>query len=194
MQRLWLGDALDFWKSTFIDVLRASSSESRAVKVVPMFTDTGWTTAELDTYVSILGVAPGSTLTTAQVTKTNREHYFAPCTRLSDDVFVDPDTGIATAKPTPSHVAPAEIFQMLSDDNVVATYQHRPQRVAAGWLARYVQLVADTRARTVGYESGQVGMVFATMSPVREAALRQSLVRRLGAVAIARGTIPGRVL
>jgi hypothetical protein len=83
---------------------------------------------------------------------------------------------------------------MLSDDNIVAVYQHRPQRVGAGWLARYAQLLTATGAATRGYQSAQVGMLFATRSLLRGTDVGRSLACRLGAVAGARGTIPGRVL
>jgi hypothetical protein len=49
MRRLWLGDALDFWKGSFLDVLRASSTPPRTVRILPMFTDAGWSTADVDT-------------------------------------------------------------------------------------------------------------------------------------------------
>jgi hypothetical protein len=194
MQRLWLGDALDFWKGTFLAVLRASSTPPLPLKVLPMFTDAGWTPAEVDTYAAILGVPTSALLSTSQLNQPARSNYFAGYVRLREDVFVDPDTGIATGRPKPSHVTPGEIVGMLSGDNVVAVYQHRPQRVAAGWLVKYAQLLTAAGAVTIGYEAGQVGMLFNTRSPARETGIRRSLTLRLGAVAVVRGDIPGRVL
>ncbi len=83
---------------------------------------------------------------------------------------------------------------MLSEDNVVAVYQHRPRGVAAAWLSRYTKLLAATGAMTIGYESAQVGMLFATKSTLREAGVRSALALRLGVVAVARGALPGRLM
>jgi hypothetical protein len=44
------------------------------------------------------------------------------------------------------------------------------------------------------YESAQVGMIFATTSLTREAAARQSLSDRLGAVAATRDAVPGHIV
>ena len=195
MQRIWLGDALDFWKGTFVQVLRASSSSSNQIHVLPMFTDAGWTQPEIESYSGFLGVPSSALLTTAQITNAGRRAYFASVVQqIAGDVFVDPDTGVATAKPEPAHVTAAEVHALLTDTNVAAIYQHRPQRTAAPWLARYAQLVATAGARVVGYESAQVGMLFATKSATREAAVRQALTVRLGAVAAARGSIAGRLI
>ncbi len=51
-------------------------------------------------------------------------------------------------------------------------------------------LVSATGARAIGYESVQVGIVFATKSSVRENALHQALQDRLGAVANPREALP----
>ncbi|MBI2894411.1 MAG: hypothetical protein HYY06_12740 [Deltaproteobacteria bacterium] len=83
---------------------------------------------------------------------------------------------------------------MLSEDNAVAVYQHRPQRVTSPWLARYAQLLAAAGARVTGYESAQAGMLFATRSEARAGAIRTALTSRLGAVAAERTGLPGRVL
>lgn len=195
MRRALLGDALDFWKGTFLVVLRSLSDAPRSVRVLPMFSDAGWTTQEIDCYANILGVAPAAILSTAQLTRPTRKSYFSVCVHLDEDVFVDPDIGVATATPKLSHVTPFEVRAMLSVDNVVAVYQHRPRGVGGRWLPRYAQLVSrHTGAATIGYESAQAGMLFVTRSPEREAAVRRSLAQRLGAVAVARGDIPGRVL
>jgi hypothetical protein len=194
VQRRWLGDALDFWKGAFVGILRASSTPLWAVKVLPMFTDAGWTIAEIETYAAILGVPVDALVSTSQLTKGNRSSYLTAVRDLSADVLVDPDTGISTDnKPKPSHVTASEVFAMLTRDNVVVVYQHRPRWSTAGWLARYAQLLTATGAVAVSYESAQVGMLFATRSTVREAGVRQVLADRLSAAAVVRGTIPARV-
>ena len=42
MRLEWLGDALDFWKGAFLDVVRKSVVPTRPLKVLPMFTDCDW--------------------------------------------------------------------------------------------------------------------------------------------------------
>lgn len=194
MQRIWLGDALDFWKGALLQVLQVSAPAERTVRVLPMFTDPGWTTAEMDIYAQLLGVDAEALLSTSQLTKTTRSAYFAPHNGLMDDAFVDADTGIATGKPEVSHVTAAEVVEMLSGANVVAVYQHRPQRVSAPWLAPYANRLTAEGARVTGYEAAEVGMLFATRSPSRDADVRRALSAKLGPAAGARGAISGRVV
>jgi hypothetical protein len=193
VRRVWLGDALDFWKGAMLRVLHESAPPVPGVLVVPMFTDSGWSAAEIETYARILDVPAASLLSTAQLTKATRTGYFNSCAGRQEDLFLDPDTGVSLGKAGTSHVTPDEIHALLTADNVVAVYQHRPQRAPAGWLGCYVAVVRGAGALTVSYQSAQVAMIFATKSPERETALRQALSRRLGAVAAARGTIPGRL-
>lgn len=194
MRRLWLGDALDFWKGSFLHVLRSSSPSPMGLQVVPMFTDSGWTSGELDTYARFLGVSRTALLLTTQFTNPGRASYFTACRgQVTGDTFVDPDNGVAPGRPQPAHIAPAEIAALLTDSNVVAVYQHRPQRVATPWLGRYTSLVSGTGVTTMGYESAQVGMIFATKSKERETTLRRALANHLGAVASPRVDFPSRL-
>ncbi|MGK3964067.1 hypothetical protein WMF38_07790 [Sorangium sp. So ce118] len=195
MQRRWLGDALDFWKGSFLDVLRSCSPSPLDLRVLPMFTGSGWNAAEIDTYARILGVSATALLVTAQLTKAGRAGYFARCSRqITGDVFIDPDIGIETSRPGPAYVSVDEVIALLAQDNVVAVYQHRPRRGRAPWLVKYVALVSAKGAITIGYESAQVGMLFVTRSSARGVALRLALSTRLGAVASARGALPGRMI
>ena len=60
----------------------------------------------------------------------DRNGYFGEIEHPGD-LFLDPDTGIATGKVSAQHVAPAEIAALLkSTDRLLAIYQHvRAQRV-----------------------------------------------------------------
>jgi len=69
-------------------------------------------------------------LSTAQFTTSTHSGYFSAHGDLRKDLFLDPDTGVATARPGPEHVTPTEIFALLTGENVVATYQHRPSASA----------------------------------------------------------------
>ncbi|OIP38098.1 MAG: hypothetical protein AUK47_12635 [Deltaproteobacteria bacterium CG2_30_63_29] len=70
MQRLWRSDALDFWKNLFLQTLLQSP------KVLPLFSDAGWTVAEIETYANILGL-----------TKPTRSSDFSAYAKLGGDVL-----------------------------------------------------------------------------------------------------------
>jgi hypothetical protein len=195
MRREWLGDALDFWKGAILDVLRQSSPSSLELQVLPMFTDPGWTAPEIKTYAAIIGVAASGILTSACLTVGGRKRYFESVRQhVRGDLFIDPDTGLALGKPKVTHVTCAEATALQTSDNVVAIYQHRPQRVSTPWLATFKAVLVATGCATIGYESKQVGMLFMTKSIRREEALRQALEKRLGPTARPRGGIAGRLI
>ena len=58
MNLKYLGDALDFWKAAFLEILRRSHRGRQAVKIVPMFTDDCWRPNARSTYVRLLGAKP----------------------------------------------------------------------------------------------------------------------------------------
>jgi ketosteroid isomerase-like protein len=193
MQRLWLGDAFDFWKGALLAVLRESATPARPLKVLPMLTDGDWSAADLATYASLLGVSVPDLLTTSTLTPANRTSYFAAWEGLGDDVFLDPDTGVKTYKVTPAYVHPDTIWRLLSDHNTAAVYQHRG-RARVGWLADTVRTLRGTGAAATGYEAGAVGMVFVTRSQARDKDLRAALSRRFGIDATAQAAIARRLL
>jgi hypothetical protein len=197
VNRQYLGDALDFWKGTMLALLRRSCVPARAVKILPMLTDgADWAAAEVETYATLLGAAREDIGSLRQfVTAAERRVYFALHVESADDLFLDPDTGVACGRPGRKHVTAEDVHSLLSRSNVVAIYQHRPQRSpASGWLARYRHLLLTDCVLVTGYESAQVGMLFATRSAARDRRLRQVLATRLGAVATVRGTFSPRLL
>jgi hypothetical protein len=198
MQRCYLGDALDFWKSTALDWLRRSRRGSSSLKVLPMFSDAGWREKELALYAELLGADRRHLLSTERVPERTRDRvtYFGPFVgRNMGDVFVDPDSGVSPSAPSARHISPKEVAALSTGDNVVAIYQHRPRgEAASGWLNRYRRLLATADARVIGYESAQVGMLFTTQSPRRHRDLRSYLASRLGVVARARGNLSARLI
>lgn len=196
MQRRYLGDALDFWKGCFLDVLRSTAPQGHDLQVLPMFTDKEWSNDERALYARLLHALPHALMTHAQLVKDGRNRYFSALSRPeASDVFIDPDTGIATASPKPAHVTVDEVTSFLTATNVVAVYQHRPRRASPPWLGRYRELVVVKQGTfALGYESAQVGMIFVTRAHDRAVRLTQALRRELTLVADERDLLPGRLL
>ena len=91
----------------------------------------------------------------------NYRNYFAEI-QHPGDLFLDPDTGIATGTPSARHVAPSEIETLLTGTNrLVAVYQHvRAQRVPDRVDAVCAAVAATApKVHWCSYESGTVAMV-----------------------------------
>jgi hypothetical protein len=164
-----------------------------------MFTNgKDWSNAELKTYAGLLGVSAQNVLLKVfHLTKKRRASYFESDGDNGNDIFVDPDIGIApaTGKPDMTHVSRQELQGLVRGNNVVAVYQHRPQSSkSVGWLCGYMRSVRKINFKIVGYEAAQVGMIFITQSHDRNRRLLALLAKRLGVTAKRSGLFPGRLV
>ncbi len=161
----FLGDAFDHWKGSLFESLHGAGI-IRGFSVDPMTTDSGqWEQEDVALYARLLRIQRSQLIQHTVSLADDREVYFAEI-RHSGDLFLDPDTGVATSavrKPE-RYVTPAEIGQLLNAQSgrLVIVYQHvRAQHVAAR-----VDSVLNTIGKEVGaiswssYESGTVAILF----------------------------------
>ena len=176
----FLGDALDHWKGSLFESLQAKRV-LREFAVDPMATDLPrWKPEDFSLYARLLRIEPCGILKHS-IPLSVREAYFGEI-RHSGDIFLDPDTGVATGKCSAKHISPAEIAKLLRTDRLVAVYQHvRAQRVADRVDA--VCAAVQNKVPNVywcSYESGTVAMIFLAFSQERVAEVRNHFVEWLG--------------
>jgi hypothetical protein len=121
---------------------------------------------------------------------TSREQYFDEIKHMGD-LFLDPDTGIATGKVKniSQYVRPSEIKRLLRDsDRLLAIYQH----VRAQAVSRRVDAVCRALNGAIdgcnwcSYESGTVAMMFLSRSRQRVVDVTTHFRRLLGGHAVGR--------
>jgi hypothetical protein len=118
-----LGDALDHWKGSLIELIGG-----RNVRAVPMFTDEEpWTEQLIEAYARLLRIRAEDVLKRDSCfSGKNRTSYF--CDLGEHDLFLDPDTGIAPddKKAKKGHIRTLEIADLLSaaPSRMLLIYQH----------------------------------------------------------------------
>jgi len=166
----FLGDALDHWKGSLIQFLSSKELVKNMV-VEPMITDKRpWSNEDLETYGRLLRLESLSQVYHGKSTFSGkREKYFD---RLPGnvDLFLDPDTGIATGNAGRKHVKASELRRLLTNsDRVLMVYQHS----ARGSFHERLCVIRDTVSRDIpnvhcsAYACGQVAVFFISFNKVR---------------------------
>jgi hypothetical protein len=154
-----LGDALDHWKGSLIELIGG-----RNVRVVPMFTDDKpWTEQQIEAYARLLHLKPEDILKGDIVFsgKTRRDYFHD---LGENDLFLDPDTGIAPdgERAKKGHIRLSEIASLLSGSpsRMLLIYQHASRNKRG--LIKKLNLLRGGLAECdiFAYDSGSVGMVF----------------------------------
>ncbi len=164
MNLAFLGDALDHWKGSLFESLRVSKAV-REFAVDCMASDgSQWTPEDFALFARLLRIKAAQIIP-HKWDLAHREKYFSEI-RHCGDLFLDPDTGVATGsvRDRQKYVMPSEIWQLLDrePERLVIVYQHvRAQRVST----RVDQVLAAMRRKTTrlgwaSYESGTVAMLF----------------------------------
>ncbi len=180
-----LGDAIDLWKARMLELLRGSSDPPRPLRLLPMFSDHDWGPAEVETYARLLGGGVRDVLAAHRYTWAGRAAYFAVALGDQEDVFVDPDTGILRTRGTRAHCHMQDLERLLRADNVVCCYQHRI-RWARPWLMPWSEgLWPSAPCEVLGYEAGQVGMIWLSRASDRLGALESTMRAALGPSVVA---------
>ena len=122
----YLGDALDHWKGSLFEYLRAEGL-LRDFAVDPMATDRDrWNEADFFLFARLLRIRRNQIIP-HEASLLTRDKYFAEIVH-GGDVFLDPDTGIATSGSSQiaKYVRPRELATLLGSarGRVVAVYQH----------------------------------------------------------------------
>jgi len=186
----FLGDALDHWKGCLISIL-LNSRLIRNIAVEPMITDARpWSKDDLETYRRLLRLESTSLICHDQSTFSgSREEYFGAVPK-DVDVFLDPDTGIATGTGGRKHVKILELGKLLAkSDRVLMVYQHS----ARGSFHERLLKIRDRLARDISgvrctiYECGRVAVFVISLNEDRIHRIQNALKEHL------RGTADSRV-
>ncbi len=190
MNSKFLGDAFDHWKGALIVIL-SNKFLIRNVVVEPMITDsTPWSKENLETYRRLLKLGSTSIICHGNATFSGgREEYFHEIPQ-EGDVFLDPDTGIATGNATRKHVKVLELEKLLGKSNrVLMVYQHSGR----GSLHKRLLEIKDKVSNGIPgvhctfYECGRVAMFFISLDKTRIHNIQKALQEYL------RGTAKSRV-
>jgi hypothetical protein len=179
----FLGDALDHWKgSIFESLLQASLVRDFAVD--PMASDQEvWQLGDFTLLARLLRV-DRSRLIPHQVGLADRKRYFAEIAHTGD-LFVDPDTGVATGKvkKPKCYITPGEVATLLEvPERLLLVYQH----VQRQEVSERVDAVSHKLEEAVpelnwcSYESGTVAMLFLARSKQRTSAVAAHFTSVLG--------------
>jgi hypothetical protein len=142
-----------------------------------------WRNADYEVFADLLRV-PRGRIIRHSLNLTRRDQYFAEI-RHGGDLFLDPDTGIATGRVArlEQYLRPREIWSLLSSglNRVVVVYQHVRARKVASRIDDVVTCVAgSTKLAWCSYESGTVAMLFFGLATHRTKAIARALRETLG--------------
>lgn len=181
-----LGDAFDHWKGSVLKLI-----PSQNLQIVPMFTDRRkWSQRHRIAYANLLQRKQEDIWRpTKQFSNETRGHYFD---NMGDsDLFLDPDTGIASGKRAKdSHLRVSEISSLLkkSKRRVLFIYQHSSRK--KDWLTRKLETLRSTTdlkgSSMFAYDSGPVSMIIISMSKTRVGEARRRLRHSLGPISRSR--------
>ncbi len=187
MKLKFMGDALDHWKGSLFHFL-SEAQLLRDFAVDPMATDQeAWNEADFDLLARLLRVR-SEQIIRHQVSSRERTKYFGEISHKGD-LFLDPDTGVATGSAKEEHVSPSEIWQLLDDpaDRLLVIYQSSCRRPIARRIDEVVKALEKVRGLSwCSYESGMVAMLFVARLSARTDAVaahfRAFLERRDGRI------------
>jgi hypothetical protein len=177
MRVKYLGDALDHWKGSFLSTLLTKELIAN-VAVDPMITDDKpWLKEDIDTYRKLLRLEPRNQICHDQTTfpgERTREEYFHEIPQTGD-VFLDPDTGIATrhisGTRNKQYIKICEIRELLGrSDRILIIYQHSPRLSSPNqfdWLRRDAILHDIQNGHCAIWPCGQVAAFFLSLNKAR---------------------------
>ena len=170
MKLEFLGDALDHWKGSLFESFQGAGVLQNFA-ADPMASDLpSWKPEDFLTFAKLLRIRP-SQIVHHKVVLQHRASYFGEIAHL-DDIFLDPDTGIATGRVTAKHVSPSELARLLDSHaaRLLVVYQHGVRGLS---VPARVDAVITTLLKEIGrfswtsYESGTVAMLFLSRTPER---------------------------
>ena len=183
MRLKYLGDAIDHFKGSILRRLQ-SKNLLRNIGVDPMATDVdSWEEGHYQLYAELLGVATDRVFRIPGTLNARGRRALGRHSHVGD-LFLDPDTGIRTARQSPirAYVLPAELAQLLASDQVVVTYQHAWRAAESESVQQAIRSVADIELRSTAtaYVSRQVALIFFSTDTERISAIENSLQSWLG--------------
>jgi hypothetical protein len=180
----YLGDALDHWKGSLFEYLQAENV-LRDFAVDPMASDgERWNEADFSLFARLLRIGRHQIIA-HQASLLARAQYFAEIVH-GGDVFLDPDTGIATSGSSRAakYIRPRELAMFLGfpRGRAVAVYQHVRAQKACVRVDRCVAAIAKEidAAGWCSYESPTVAMLFLCDEDTRTSEIARALKELLG--------------
>ena len=180
----YLGDAFDHWKGSLFEYLRAENL-LRDFAVDPMATDRErWNEADFSLFARLLRIERHQIIP-HEASLLARARYFAEIVHAGD-VFLDPDTGIATSGSSQAakYVRPRELATLLGSPRgrVVAVYQHVRAQKACVRVDRCLAAIGEEidAAGWCSYESPTVAMLFLCDEDMRTREIARALKELLG--------------
>ena len=167
MNLKYLGDALDHWKGSLFESLQ-NANVLFDFSVDPMCTDAEhWQAGDFSLYARLLRVRPEQIIK-HEHTLQDRSAYFAEISHQGD-LFLDPDTGVATSAASSQYLRPLELGALLDRaiHRILIIYQHiRAQKCAARIDKVILSLESQAgRFHWCSYESANVALLFISRSP-----------------------------
>jgi hypothetical protein len=191
MNLLYLGDALDHWKGSLLERLQQARLLTNLAADAMASDALDWTPFDWHLFATLLRIADAQIVGHPTHLANDRAAYFREIAH-STDIFLDPDTGIATSRvPNRSqYLMPFELHGLLAahPSRVVATYQHIRAVTTRHRLTQIVSVLAEGghRFSCCSYESSTVAMLFFSSDRDRIEAIHQHHVVLLGRHAIPR--------
>jgi len=166
-----LGDALDHWKGAIIRQLH-TNDWLQEFAVEPMISDQQpWDPQNIRVYRRLLGLHDNEPVfhTNAVFRHQTREAYFAELTHRGD-LFLDPDTGIATGAADDAHITLEDIHSLFRGDYVIDRCLVVFQPAARGFFSLRIKEITerviaaennlDRDLYCCSYKCGRVAMLF----------------------------------
>ena len=185
MNLKYLGDALDHWKGSLFERLQ-NENLFREFFVDAMASDAvEWQIADWKLFANLLRVKDAQVVRHNCSLVTDRAAYFGEITQKGD-LFLDPDTGIATGRVSNAsqYLFGNELNGLLDrgPKGVVAVYQHIRAQKTRDRLHNVVNTVKlpNRPLSCCSYESGTVAMLFLSRSDARIDSISQDFKRLLG--------------
>lgn len=182
MNLAYLGDALDHWKGSIFESLQNGNVFSDFA-VDPMITDVrGWEPADYLLYARLLRIKAEQIIKHEQPLQA-RIAYLGEINHQGD-LFLDPDTGVATSKADEKYVLANDIKTLFHNvpGRLVIVYQHvRAQRCAD----RIDNVISTLQSKIGGfywrsYESPTVALLFLSRDRSRAESVHQHFKTVLG--------------
>ncbi|MGH8679536.1 MAG: hypothetical protein ACREUQ_14445 [Burkholderiales bacterium] len=183
MNLKFLGDALDHWKGSLFESLQKRGI-LKNFAVDPMASDlAAWEPDDFTLFSTLLRI-DRSQIVPHNCTLADRKNYFAEIRHLGD-LFLDPDTGVATGKRGASahHVAASEIAALVgSSDRLLGIYQHVRAQPVSERVDAVCRVIRNEmpKGQWCSYESGTVAMIFIAQKPERVAGVAEHFSELLG--------------
>jgi len=181
----FLGDALDHWKGSIFEQLQ-NANVLMGFAVDAMASDgESWLPDDWELYAKLLRVQQSQFIVHDSNLVADRKSYFNEIGHRGD-MFLDPDTGIATSRVNqPSqYLMPDELMDLLSAEKgrIVSVYQHIRARKARDRLEEVIGVIRlrENPFACCSYESGTVAMMFFSRSMKRIQAVVRHFHSELG--------------